>query len=843
MRWRLAAAFGLVLLTAGQARAATIAVTTTADLPADGRRCVDPAVPCSLRAAVQRANELRSPGGDRIELPAGTFALTIGGAHESAAAAGDLDIHSQIAIVGAGVPRGFCISGRGPLVPPDLPVLGGCIAGDAGTLIDGRQLDRVLEVHMDGMLVLESLAITGGAAPQFPGSDLPSTGGGIRNAGFIQLDRVGVYRNSAGIGGGIHSSRGMAMFHVTVAFNESTDRSLTTSCGGGVAIDGGFAVIQFAYIAANSAVLRGGGICSSSRQPAVTPAAGQLDVYASTIANNRAQRGGGIAVTHTGSPAGAHAVRLEDTTIIGNITPSDGAGLWIDRAVAAIDDVGAVLLRTFIVNNQVLGSRFGDRFGAAHGGGLFSRTGVFAAYSVVRQNRTLLGNGGGIHITGRADRPSPLFMNRSEISFNSARGPDARFGNGGGLLAEHAIVELTNVTVSGNEAVFTGAGVRTIDTNALLDRATVVDNRASDGVAGIDATGGITTASLTLMANGLRQRNCRVPAGFTTFDFSNGRFESAFNVDDGGHWCGFLGFADLRVDPLDNYGGPTWTHRLRADSPALDRAMPSDPASGGPVVCPPERSLFAAELRPMLTAVLGDQRGVARPQNILCDAGAYEREIALPSWFSRCCFTGFLLAQLTTDAMMATSAEYHAAAKAAQEEPAAAASAEIVAAGEDLGKLLDAVSSSQDPDSAVAILDSAHPEFDEIRRQLKVMTACCSDAIALDALRRRIEFGAARAFEAFHSFAARVRQPAVAQLLDELRQHVRSAALPRGIESSLSAKLDAALGSVGRNQKEPFAAQMTAFLSEVDALEGRQLDGKQALLLRQAAQEILAAWR
>ncbi|MCB0133230.1 MAG: hypothetical protein KDD78_20345, partial [Caldilineaceae bacterium] len=53
---------------------------------------------------------------------------------------------------------------------------------------------------------------------------------------------------------------------------------------------------------------------------------------------------------------------------------------------------------------------------------------------------------------------------------------------------------------------------------------------------------------------------------------------------------------------LADNGGPTMTHALTADSPALDAARAD--------ACPAT-----------------DQRGVARPQGAACDAGAFEREL------------------------------------------------------------------------------------------------------------------------------------------------------------------------------------------------------------------------
>jgi len=42
------------------------------------------------------------PGADRIRVPAGTYALTIVGRGDDSAASGDLDVHDNVRVIGAG---------------------------------------------------------------------------------------------------------------------------------------------------------------------------------------------------------------------------------------------------------------------------------------------------------------------------------------------------------------------------------------------------------------------------------------------------------------------------------------------------------------------------------------------------------------------------------------------------------------------------------------------------------------------------------------------------------------------------------------------------------------------
>ena len=68
-------------------------------LPGDGL-CDTLGGGCALRAAIQEANSLFGP--DSIYLPPGTYSLTRAGAGEDLAATGDLDVTSEIILLGTG---------------------------------------------------------------------------------------------------------------------------------------------------------------------------------------------------------------------------------------------------------------------------------------------------------------------------------------------------------------------------------------------------------------------------------------------------------------------------------------------------------------------------------------------------------------------------------------------------------------------------------------------------------------------------------------------------------------------------------------------------------------------
>jgi hypothetical protein len=128
----------------------------------------------------------------------------------------------------------------------------------------------------------------------------------------------------------------------------------------------------------------------------------------------------------------------------------------------------------------------------------------------------------------------------------------------------------------------------------MLDHVTVVENTAGFSVAGIYIAGDVSVKN-TIVADNLGP-NCGGIALSAT----------SYNLEDT-NTCGFSAAADQPVTdpllgPLADNGGPTMTHALLANSPAIDAGSPDCP--------PPGR----------------DQRGVIRPQRDGCDIGAYEIE-------------------------------------------------------------------------------------------------------------------------------------------------------------------------------------------------------------------------
>ncbi len=171
----LAMSFVAFAATNTPAHAAGITVTTTADGGAG-----------SLRDAITQANT--NPGADVITVPAGTYTLSITGTGEDANATGDLDINSDITIIGA---------------------------GSGSTIINANGIDRVFDLH-SGASALQKLTIENGDVGSTSGgnirvgsgasltvSDSVITGGkalsgaGISASGPLTVERTELVSNSA----------------------------------------------------------------------------------------------------------------------------------------------------------------------------------------------------------------------------------------------------------------------------------------------------------------------------------------------------------------------------------------------------------------------------------------------------------------------------------------------------------------------------------------------------------------------------------------------------------------------------------------------------------------------
>ena len=250
---------------------------------------------CTLRAAVQEANALA--GADEIRLGSGRHELTIAGTGENKAAKGDLDVTDQLTIAGTNAYL---------------------------SVIDANGIDRVIDFAPGGTprpLTLRDLTLTGG--------DVAGRGGALLYRREVRAERIIVTGNSADAGGGIGAATGgapvLTLSASIVSLNAATE-------GGGIDLGASKAAeIDLAFVIANSATHRGGGINIA------TPAGdGVMRIKRTTVYGNNAggrptPRGGGIY-------AGA-GLALEQSHVGHNL-----AGLWGATAPEATGLGGALFV-------------------------------------------------------------------------------------------------------------------------------------------------------------------------------------------------------------------------------------------------------------------------------------------------------------------------------------------------------------------------------------------------------------------------------------------------------------------------------------------------------------------
>jgi CSLREA domain-containing protein len=406
-----------VLVFAHVANAATFVVTTTldsADASVGDGACAAESGACTLRAAVQEANAIADP--DTIILPAGTFAITTPGLGEDQAASGDLDLRTDITIVGA---------------------------GPGATLVDGNHLDRVFDAFPrfgspPNVVRIEHVAITNGVG---------DPGGGIVNDSDMVLTDVLVNANASSLdGGGIWSGGVLHVTDSTVVDNHATGGS-----GGGIGNSfGGRLTVERSSIARNTAARDGGGIFNS----ALFSLRGSVTIMSSTLSGNRADGcGGGGALFSRGNAL------LDQVVVDGNVAGCQGGG--VTNAGGTLDVVDSTLARNRagsgggmanagtanVVRSTFAGNQATFAFGGAILGG-----GTLTVVNSTLSGNTASQSGGAIRA-----RFARLAIASTTIADNSVVGPGViGFGDpdGGGLfLEEGAIVDLVNTVLDGNTRI------------------------------------------------------------------------------------------------------------------------------------------------------------------------------------------------------------------------------------------------------------------------------------------------------------------------------------------------------------------------------------------------------
>ena len=399
------------------------------------------------------------------------------------------------------------------------------------------------------------------------------SGGGIRvTTGDLIINDSEFINNQAGDGGAIllsPTTLGRAEAHIENTYFNN-NRSTNFTGGGGIIVAGSDLIIKDSEFINNQANGSGGAIDMN------------------------------VAVFGDGIPDENPEVHIENTYFNNNRSTNSRGG--------AINSTGILsIVNSEFINNQAIG-----------GGAIsLSRDSESTLNNVLFSDNTAE-SGGAIRTQGTVT----LSIFDSTISGNSTNG----LNGGGGISARGRglNIRLTNTTISNNS----GTGISFTD---ILDPAapdsffsivnSIVSGNSPFEIGNLIFVGELSVNNSLLGHSGINMAQT-ISGGFTgdsnIFAASNGDLPTALS--------------DILL-PLAFNGGPTQTHALPENSPAIDRATDGiiSQAFIFPIYIPGCRGTEIEILPDPLPAFRPDQRGVSRPINGLCDIGAYEAES--PSFF------------------------------------------------------------------------------------------------------------------------------------------------------------------------------------------------------------------
>ena len=304
---------------AQSAHADVFVVDSAADAPdakTGDRHCRTATATCTLRAAIQEADETDGP--DTVLIPAGRYRLAstpapeAGSTGERDAGNGDLDITDDLVVRGA---------------------------GPGQTTVDGGGLDRVFEVAGDTTAVISDMTITGADATGGDTTAEIALGGGVLNQGTATLERLRIVGNKADGGGGVFTIPGT---HLTV--HDSLIAGNTAYEGGGIRIDSGAEIVNTTIT--HNTLLTPTGDYAAHPKGVVIPAIDEISGY-----------GGGI------DHRGGDDVAIINSTITDNRAVKGGGGLNSGQGYAPVSEqveLGRVRLRNSIIARNTSTAGPGD---------------------------------------------------------------------------------------------------------------------------------------------------------------------------------------------------------------------------------------------------------------------------------------------------------------------------------------------------------------------------------------------------------------------------------------------------------------------------------------------------
>lgn len=259
-------------LTAARAAFKVNSFADAADAAPGNGACAAANGQCTLRAAIMEANALA--GADQINLPGGTYTLSLLGIDEEQGAAGDLNINGSLLIEGDNTARRVVIDGGGlDRIFSIRPAEKGAVVHLHGLTLQGGKSIREggcvliqpagadVKVVLDEIWLQQNAAVSGGGVAvlgaaqvvlqnsTLSGNQALLRGGALYNqGGSLTLVNVTLDGNQAQFGGGIFQQTGLAAL-----INMTLTRNNAQESGGGLNLESGLTLTRNSIIYGNTA--------------------------------------------------------------------------------------------------------------------------------------------------------------------------------------------------------------------------------------------------------------------------------------------------------------------------------------------------------------------------------------------------------------------------------------------------------------------------------------------------------------------------------------------------------------------------------------------------------------
>ncbi|MBK8903644.1 MAG: right-handed parallel beta-helix repeat-containing protein [Anaerolineaceae bacterium] len=571
---------------------------------------------CTLRAAVQEANAYT--GTQTIFLPTGTYTLTLPGKNEDLAATGDLDIKDDLQLLGDAI---------------DIPT------------INGGASDRIFQIFPTISAHFENVNVRNGFL-----EDMDAKGGAILSSGHLTIKNVTVRDNFTtglgGGGGGIYSS-GVITIENSLIDNNATKGQ--NAFGGGIAAYGRFVLVNstVSHNKTSNWNTHGAGIYLSNSTSVITNS-NILSNTAGTVGVGGGNGNGAGIYQFSGIQPPA-TLSIVDSTLAHNISDGFGGGLfsWGDVTITrttffnnhAANGASGGAIRGMYESMAIWDSFFDDNYASNEGGAIVSvNTLELTVYNSVFTNNYAGGSGGAISASwitkifsstfhsNESSSGGAIYMTLNLLTLeNSAIYDNFSKAWGGGITTwTGSSANIANSTISGNRANLGGGGIATSASSAKLNNVTLVNNIADFDQDNAGDGGGLF--GTIFIKNSIIANNQDLSSNIQHPDCSSGTSSQGFNLVSNTDGCNLAavegdhyGTSDNPIDPLlgplQNNGGPTFSHLPVTDSPVIDAGNPSEPGS--------EEGSCAIQ----------DQRFFNRPEDgnqdgtFVCDIGSVERLI------------------------------------------------------------------------------------------------------------------------------------------------------------------------------------------------------------------------